>query len=137
VQRSSIATGSGVSAEMPPKTNGSVAPSISGIATCIPACTGLSPVRESCHASTVCTSRLTAERNGTSSFRKNSTAASLSFIAGPPTKLKPVSDTIWPTSDWPSSLIKNFSHASRLSMKVEMAGSTAKPSRSTARMSAS
>src|SRR5688572_15599144 len=56
---------------------------------------GFKPVHESRHASTVCTSRLTAERKGTFNPFRNSTAASLSFIAGPPTKLNPVSDTSW------------------------------------------
>jgi hypothetical protein len=69
------------------------------MATCMPACTGFSPVHDSRQASTVCTSRLTAERSGTFSSCKNPTAASLSFIAGPPTKLKPVSETIWLTRD--------------------------------------
>src|SRR5436309_12095646 len=112
------------------------------MAICIPACTGFKPVPDSCQDSTVCMSRLTAERNGRFNLRRNFVAASLSFIAGPPTKLKPVKETIWLTRDahelsfgcafglwtldfglW-TSLMKNFSHASRLSIKVEMAGRT-------------
>src|SRR5207237_10534873 len=73
--------------------------SISGIAICIPACTGFRPGWESRQDSMVCVSRLTADRYGRFKLRRNSEAATLSFIAGPPTKLKPVSETIWLTRD--------------------------------------
>ena len=42
-------------------------------------------------------SRLTADRKGRLRAERKATADWLSFIAGPPTKLNPVSETIWLT----------------------------------------
>jgi hypothetical protein len=71
---------------------------------------------------------------------KKADAASLSFIAGPPTKLKPVSETICDTLDlglWCERSTKNFETASRLSMSVAIAGTTLNPSVSSALISES
>src|SRR5215472_3345080 len=111
----------------------------------MPVCTGFKPEGDSRHDSIVWVSRLTRERYGMFEAERKSAAASLSFIAGPPTKLNPVSETIWLTravgrppdclpDGKPESWVakKNFWQASRLSMSVEIAGITLSPSASIA-----